>query len=278
MEIALRTYVNPERDNWAQFLDGFALAYNTTPHTSTGYAPSYLLYGFTPVTESTLLSDPRYIPRALGDSATRGGQADKIHLEHEDNRAVDMVEQFEAERSQALDALKLSKAHQERSYNNGRLLTEFEEGDLVVINPHTLELLRKEKGKGHKLQMKYDGPFEIIRKLSADTYQLRLPDSYKIHPVLNIAHIEKYYPSPDEFGPRPMKDLNRTDFDERPEMEVECIVAERMFKGSGKHRRVRKFKVRYKDMPPNEDEWKTKAQLGNTPEILLAWQQQRGTE
>jgi hypothetical protein len=51
--------------------------------------------------------------------------------------------------------------------------------------------------------MKYDGPFEIIRKLSPVTYQLRLPVSYGIHPILNIAHLETYYKSPPELGDRP---------------------------------------------------------------------------
>ena len=48
--------------------------------------------------------------------------------------------------------------------------------------------------------MKYDGPFEIIQKLSAVSYRLQMPQSYGIHPVLNIAHLEKYQPLPTEFG------------------------------------------------------------------------------
>ena len=48
--------------------------------------------------------------------------------------------------------------------------------------------------------MKYDGPFEIIQKLSAGSYQLRMPQSYGIHPILNITHLEKYQPSPTKFG------------------------------------------------------------------------------
>ena len=40
--------------------------------------------------------------------------------------------------------------------------------------------------------MKYNGLFEIIQKLSAISYRLRMPESYGIHPVLNIVHLEKY--------------------------------------------------------------------------------------
>ncbi|KAK0228935.1 hypothetical protein IW262DRAFT_1228333, partial [Armillaria fumosa] len=50
LEIALRAYIRPNRDDWDKYLDGLALSYNTTPHTSTGYSPSYLLLGFHPTT------------------------------------------------------------------------------------------------------------------------------------------------------------------------------------------------------------------------------------
>ena len=73
--------------------------------------------------------------------------------------------------------------------------------------------------------MKYDGPFEIIQKLSAVSYQLRMHESYRIHTMLNIVYLEKYQPSPAEFGNRPTKSLNRADFDELLEYEVEMIIS-----------------------------------------------------
>ena len=90
--------------------------------------------------------------------------------------------------------------YQQRAYNKGRLIKEFDEGDLVVLNPHSLDLLKAEKGRGNKLLMRYDGLFEIIRKLSPVTYQLRLPTSYGIHPILNIAHLEEYKQLPPSLG------------------------------------------------------------------------------
>src|SRR5258705_336951 len=86
LEISLRSYIGPSRDDWAQYLDALALSYNSTPHIATRFAP------------------------------------------------------------------------------------EFDEGDLVLLNPHSLSLLRNETGCGKKLLMKYDGPFEVIQKLSAVSY------------------------------------------------------------------------------------------------------------
>jgi len=45
IEISLRAYVGPSRDDWASYLDALALSYNSTPHTATGYAPAYYCGG-----------------------------------------------------------------------------------------------------------------------------------------------------------------------------------------------------------------------------------------
>ena len=104
-------------------------------------------------------------------------------------KASEMVEQFSAERHWAQEALMLGQHFQKQAYNRGCLSTEFEEGDLVLLNPHSLKF---EKGRGRKLLMKYNSPFKIIHKISPVSYQLKIPASYGIHPVLNIAHLEKY--------------------------------------------------------------------------------------
>ena len=49
-----------------------------------------------------------------------------------------------------------------------------------------------------------------------------------MHPVINIAHIEPYEPSPPEFGERPTRHLNREDFEASPTYEFEKIVNEKL--------------------------------------------------
>jgi hypothetical protein len=94
---------------------------------------------------------------------------------------------MEAMRSKAKDALRLAQSYQERAYNSDKEYVTFEPGDKVLINPHSLELLKEKCGKGKKLNMKYEGPFEIMEQVSPVSYRLRLPASYRIHPVINIA-------------------------------------------------------------------------------------------
>jgi hypothetical protein len=86
--------------------------------------------------------------------------------------ALEMTEAFSAEQHYAQEALMLGQHFQKCSYNKGRLALEFNKGDLVLLNPHLLSLLRNETGCGKKLLMKYDGPFEIIQKLSMVSYRL----------------------------------------------------------------------------------------------------------
>jgi hypothetical protein len=264
LEIALRAYIGPSRNDWADYIDGFTLSYNSTPHSSTNFSPAFLLHGFQPVTGSTLISNSAAIPRPINEPGTRGGEAVVIN-----DKAQAMIDEFESTRTRAKESLLLAQIFQKRAYNNGRLTMEFEEGEFVVINPHSLNLLRNEKGRGKKLLMKYDGPFEIIRKLSPVTYQLRLPVSYGIHPILNIAHLEAYNQSPSELGSRPLKTLNREDFEAIPEVSIDRIVAERRRKIRGK--RVQQFKVRWQGFGPEDDEWLSKRQLRNAPLVLEDW-------
>ena len=107
-----------------------------------------------------------------------------------------MWENFESDHMQAKEALLLSQVHQQQAYNKGHLVKEFNEGDLVVLNPHSLDLLKAKKRHGNKLLMRYGRLFEIIRKLSLVTYQLWLLAAYGLHPILNIAHLEEYKLSP----------------------------------------------------------------------------------
>ena len=97
-----------------------------------------------------------------------------------------------------------------------------------------------------------------------------MPESYGIHPVLNIAHLEKYQPSPGKFGNRPTKSLNCADFDELPEYKVEMIIANCRQK-SRKGRYVVEYLTRFKGYYADSDEWLNSRQLRNAPKILEVW-------
>ena len=143
------------------------------------------------------------------------------------DEAINIIDSFEALCHRAKDTLTFTQAQYLHSYNNNQLNQEFEVGSSVLINSHALHLLKPDlRGPGKKLQKPYDGPFEIMAKLSPITCRLWLPSSYRIYPVINIAHLEPYHLSPEEFGNRPIIPFNRAESAEK-EWEVDSIVAER---------------------------------------------------
>ena len=225
LEISIHAYIGPDRDNWSDMLDALSLSYNSSTHTATGFSPAYLLQGFQPVTSTYIIGQSSSVDQ------TGILNSESVDQETSHNKALELVEGFVAERSRARDALLLGQVFQKKSYNKGRLNWEFKEGDKVVINRQNLGLLKEEKGRGNKFLARYEGPFEIMKKISAVAYRLRMPASYGMHPVLNIEHLEKYRESPEEFRDRPQLKSNRSDFDALPEYEVDRIVAERSRKG-----------------------------------------------
>jgi transposase InsO family protein len=272
LEIALRCYVNPSKNDWSNMLDSFALSYNNIPHTATQFTPSFLLYGFHPITASSLLHTSSELVNRP-DNNFYGAKNSTSHtpLDQQENEgALQFLDEFNSFRNKAKESIYFAQVTQQRIYNRGRLIQEFEPGDTVLINPHSLGLLKTEKGRGRKLLMKYDGPFEILEKISPITYRLRLPASYPMHPVLNIAHLEKYNPSDQTLGERPTRHLNRADFSEVPEFEVESIIKSK-WKKSRNGRRVELLWTKFADYDHSFNEWLTRRQLRNAPRVLRHW-------
>src|ERR1700754_3856991 len=81
------------------------------------------------------------------------------------------------------DTLIFAQASYMRQYNNRQLTKEFDLGDLMLLNSHSLKLHGNNSSVGKKLIQHYDGPFEVTNKMGPVTYQIWLPSSYRIHPV-----------------------------------------------------------------------------------------------
>ena len=68
IEVAIRAYINRDKNNWTDLLPSITFSYDNTPHTATKYPPSYLLFGFQPKIPATFLVEDDTISRkALGD-------------------------------------------------------------------------------------------------------------------------------------------------------------------------------------------------------------------
>src|ERR1700677_4000784 len=49
------------------------------------------------------------------------------------------------------------------------------EGPRLLLNPHFVSLLRNKSGRGRKVLMKYNGPFEVIDKHSPVSCRRQMP-------------------------------------------------------------------------------------------------------
>ena len=95
MEISLCAYVGLSRNDWVNYLDALALSHNTSSHTSTEFAPMYLLRGYIPTTGSTLVHHPEGIARPGSHNLGNVGNIDEMSLHP---AALEMLEAFHTAR------------------------------------------------------------------------------------------------------------------------------------------------------------------------------------
>lgn len=259
LEVALRAYISSDRSNWSTLLPLFSLSYNTARHSATGFSPAYLLMGYQPNNAPSLL-----IPQDTSQNRTG----------FRNDASLSFLENIQAARSQAQDALARSQDAFQDAQNRKRVPLEFNIGDLVLINPHSLRLDGPWGGKGHKLAERFEGPFEVTEKYGPTTYGLRLPTDYNIHSIINIEHLEPYHSSPPELGPRSKRAIKQRNLTDKEDWEVAEIVEEKFStrKIKGRRRLLYRCKWIFDDGTEQEtDEWIPERDMNNAPEVLQSW-------
>ena len=262
IEIALRAFCNEHPEDWDTKLQEFAFVYNTTPSTVTGYTPFYLNHGYEARKPEDFLN-----PRTPENPIITEKDSTKIFLEN-----------IEVARLHARDAMLLAQHVYTTAYNKGRLDVTFKEGDSILVNPYTLKLSGKWMRPGNKLLQRYEGPFKIREVLSPTVYRVQLPDSWQIHPVINIHHLEKYKRSPEKFGPRPDFPIE-TRAGKTEEWDVIEILKERYHPiRKGVYQRQFQAKWLYPDGHHEAtDEW-VPAKNFTAPDVIASWERRLKAE
>src|SRR6202165_5370077 len=252
IEVALRSFTSKERGDWSIHLPYLAFAYNTTPHSATKYAPHFLLTGFPAEMPLDFLNPKPYIHRDPLDTITS-------------TKASEFLYEIEAVRLSASDALLAAQQKFKKNYDKKHQPLSLKPGEKVLVNIQSLQL-PESKGPGRVFTQLYDGPFEVLEQVTPVSYRIRIPHSYQIHPVISIAHLEKYKEAePGDIRPK-LKPLR----DDPLEYEVEEIVAQKWGQWNG--RRVQLYKCSWKGYGVT-DEWIPLSYLRNAPEILRHWKQ-----
>ena len=231
IETYLRIYCGDHPETWADHLAPLEFAYNATKHSATKQSPFSLLYGYEPIA----------IPEIELNNDAPPAANDRLTL-------------LQTKRKEALGALELSRSILTRL--NLRNFQPFNPGQRVWLEATNLNT----PNRSVKLSPKREGPFTIKTKLSDFVYELNLPKRWKVHPVFNAALLSPYKETP-EHGPtfsQPPPEI----VEGEEEYEIEAILSHR-----NKANR-RQYLVKWKGYADSENQWLTKAQLQNAPEIL----------
>ncbi|GAB4815672.1 hypothetical protein N2152v2_002718 [Parachlorella kessleri] len=241
LEEMLRAFVNEKHSQhamWDELLWAAEFAYNDAVHASTKQTPFYLNYGFHPHTPASLLA-------AQPASGTTNPAAD-AHLE-EIHEALAVARR----------ELARAKLTQKEYADKRRTKYTFKVGDKVMVDTQWIDAARAGRTRT-KLDLRAVGPLTITKVISPNAVKLNLPDSWGIHPVINISRLRPYFSGEERFPGRPSPQaINLVEpAPPRDLREVDSIVGAR--RGEG---RVRQLLVRWKGLGFEYDEYVDETEL-----------------
>ncbi|KAF8636973.1 hypothetical protein AX16_010921 [Volvariella volvacea WC 439] len=121
-----------------------------------------------------------------------------------------------------------------------------------------------------KLAPKREGPFKITKVLGPVTFQLELPEQWKIHNVFHASLLTPYKEN-NIHGPNflmPPSDI----INDEEEWEVENIIKYRWI--GPKRKRQVEYLIAWKGYPSSENHWEKEELLANAPDILKRYKKE----
>jgi len=120
-----------------------------------------------------------------------------------------------------------------------------------------------------KLTERFVGPYKVKGIVSSNAIELELPNSIKIHLVVNVSRVQLYksqVKGQKKIPPKPVIIKGEEEF------KVEKILNKRMVRGK------EKFLVRWKGYTAGEDIWENRKNLENAKELVEEFEREYGEE
>ncbi|MCH82354.1 hypothetical protein A2U01_0003157, partial [Trifolium medium] len=77
--------------------------------------------------------------------------------------------------------------------NKKRKECTFAPGDLVLLRLQPYRQSTVQRRVSQKLSKRFFGPFPVLRRIGAVAYELELPPSTRIHPVIHVSQLRAYH-------------------------------------------------------------------------------------
>ena len=257
LEIMLRSVIDFTQDDWDEHLAAAELAFNNSKNETTGFTPFYLVYG----REARMPLDLALAPLTKAtDNPT----------------AAEATARWRAALQQASDNTTQQQRRQKTYADRTRREVRFAVGDRVLLSTQHLKLVGERK-RARKLTERYIGPYRVKRVVNANAYELELPASLRIHPVINISHLKEYRDGVQAFPDRPVRltrpEPEALDDNGAPEWLVDRLLDHRKVKRGARY--VDQYLVEWKGYPISEATWEPIENLTGSIELVTEFNKQR---
>ena len=163
------------------------------------------------------------------------------------------MDKYLEERDRVLDELRrnLLKAQQimKAQSDSYRRDVQFLVGDMVFLKLRPYRHSSVSNRLNEKLAPRYFGPFEVLEKIGAVAYRLKLPETTSIHPVFHVSQLKKVVGD----------QVVETDFPQELSSDMEMMVQPQevlgVREGKSNSKEDREVLIRWKNLPGYESTW-----------------------
>ena len=241
LEQYLRMFIDHRQEQWPEWLGTAEFAYNNKVHSSTQTMPFKANYR----------QDSR-----MGFEGRKKGKYEGTE------KFVTKIKEIQEEAKAALE-----KAQEEMKRYADRKraeVNEYKVGDLVMLS--TKDLKYQMVGRRmEKLTERFIGPYRIKKIVSSNAVELELPNTVKIHSVVNVSRIQRYVGQVE--GQRKEQPAPVVIKGEE-EWEVERILNKRRI------REKDKYLVQWKGFTAESDTWEREENLENAKEAIEGYERE----